>query len=63
MRATVPSIHCDWEFGCDTWDVDFYETNAHSVGAVRITEAQRAPGWSSCDHEDFCPQHADEVQS
>ena len=59
MRGRTPTIHCDAEDGfCGTWDVDYYEAAASSVNGVRITETQRAPGWSNSKFQDLCPEHA-----
>lgn len=59
MRASVPSIHCDDESGCDAWEIDHYETCASTVGGVKITSEQPAPGWTRTPAgDDFCPEHA-----
>ena len=59
MRGQTPTVHCDAEDGeCGNWDVDFYAATATSVGGVRITSDQVAPGWSTSDDRDLCPKHA-----
>lgn len=61
-RSTVPTVHCNSDDGlCVEWDVDHYKVSTHSVGGVKITQTTRAPGWVSTDHEDYCPEHANEV--
>lgn len=59
MRGQTPTLHCDAEDGfCGTWDVDYYEATASSVNGVRVTEKERAPGWSvTADGQDLCPAH------
>ena len=56
-RATLPVMICDSEDGCGEYVEDYYETCADSVGGIRITWTERAPGWYSADDEDFCPYH------
>jgi hypothetical protein len=64
VRGSTPTIHCDAEDGfCGAWDVDNYEATAYSVGGVRITQEQRAPGWVSTNLNDYCPEHAAEGDS
>ena len=59
MRSSTPTLHCDARDGfCAAWDVDYYEATASTVNGVRITREQRAPGWTSTDAEDLCPEHA-----
>jgi hypothetical protein len=58
MRSTTPTIHCDGDDGeCGRWDVDWYEATASTVSGVRITATTRAPGWTSTDDSDLCPDH------
>lgn len=59
-RGTTPTLHCDGDdLGmCPEWSVDYYEITASSVGRVRITNVERAPGWRSTTTEDYCPEHA-----
>lgn len=61
MRGQTPTIHCDGDdrLGpCGAWDVDYYAASVTSVGGVRVTATQRAPGWlTTPEDEDFCPDH------
>lgn len=59
MRSREAVVHCDHMDGeCGEWSFDYYEQTASTVGGVRITRAERAPGWRSTNLEDFCPRHA-----
>jgi hypothetical protein len=62
VKGSAPIITCDHEDICDEWEIDHYETGASTVGGVRITRTERAPGWVNGD-EDFCPEHAKEATS
>ena len=57
MRASIPAIYCDYDGLCDEWEVDYYKSCAYSVGSIRITETERAPGWLSDRLNDYCPNH------
>jgi hypothetical protein len=58
MRSTTPTIHCDADdMDCGAWDVDYYKATASSVGGVKITREQRAPGWVTTKDADYCPEH------
>lgn len=59
MRSSVPTLHCDSsdDWGCDEWSVDYYETSTSEVDGVRITSTERAPGWTSTNGCDYCPDH------
>jgi hypothetical protein len=60
MRGRRPAIGCDADDGCcGNWDLDYWTENASTVNGVRITEAQRAPGWTvTADGDDLCPEHS-----
>jgi hypothetical protein len=59
MQSHTPTVHCDGDEGsCGSWDVDYFEATASTVGGVRITSERRAPGWLTVRDEDFCPEHA-----
>lgn len=61
MRGPVPTLHCDAEDGlCGNWEVDYYETGASKVDGRRVTLSERAPGWTSTDLVDYCPEHMPE---
>lgn len=61
MRTTRSVLLCDGDDGdCGAWDVDHYAETASTVGGVRITATVRAPGWTSTDLEDYCPDHKPE---
>lgn len=63
MRADAALLYCDAEEGfCGAWDLDYYAQTATTVGDVRITLQERAPGWTSVGDEDFCPEHKPERQ-
>ena len=62
MRGQTPTLHCDADDGnCGTWDVDYFDALASSVGGVKITRRHRAPGWVSTDDTDHCPEHIAEA--
>lgn len=51
-------LYCDAEDGfCGAWDLDYYEATVSSVNDVPVTAEQRAPGWTSTNLDDFCPEH------
>ena len=56
-KASVPTIHCDSEYGCDAWELDNYEMTVSSINGVRVSQERRAPGWFSTLSEDYCPKH------
>jgi len=57
MRSTTPTLHCDGEDGfCGTMSIDYYETGASVADGVRLTATTRAPGWTSTDDTDLCPE-------
>lgn len=58
MRGTAPILTCDAVDGfCGEWEIDHYETGASSIGGVRLTSIERAPGWTSTEDGDFCRHH------
>jgi hypothetical protein len=64
MRASEALLHCDGEDGfCGAWDLDYYAQTASSVGGVKITLTERAPGWTSVGDSDYCPEHRNDACS
>jgi hypothetical protein len=62
MRADTPLLYCDGDDGdCGAWDLDYYAQTATTVGDVRITLEERAPGWTSKGDSDYCPEHRNDV--
>lgn len=57
MRADLPILICDDEHGCGATTDDYYAQFADSVNGVKITRTERAPGWSSNEEGDWCPEH------
>ena len=59
MRSSTPTLHCDAEDGfCGAWDVDYDRATVSAVNGIQITDEERAPGWTTADGEDFCPEHS-----
>lgn len=57
-RDHMPIISCDGKDGsCFQVSTDYYESFADSVDGIRMTNTQRAPGWTSVGDEGFCPDH------
>lgn len=58
MQGRAPVIYCDAEQGfCGSWDMDYYAATISAVNDVPITMTERAPGWTTNDDGDFCPEH------
>lgn len=66
-RGTVPILTCDSEFGCDRWEIDYYEMGASvpklPSGWTGERDNARCPdhGWhprEDCPHRGSCEYHA-----
>lgn len=58
MRGRRPALLCDGDEGsCGNWEIDHYEETCSAVDGHAITSTERAPGWTSTDLDDFCPEH------
>ena len=58
-RGQLPILICDADDGlCEEFATNFFAECAISVGGVRITQSERAPGWESDGDTDLCPECA-----
>lgn len=57
-RSREPMLLCDGEDGgCGASEHDYYEQSATTVGGVRITKTEPAPGWTTGPTGgDLCPR-------
>jgi len=65
--GTMPIVLCDDLDGCEEWSIDYHAQTADSVGGVRVTSEQPAPGWARGRIDglewDFCPAHTDRLNT
>lgn len=41
-------LYCDADdMQCGNWEVDFYAEDVSTVNGIRVTLAERAPGWTT----------------
>lgn len=60
-KATLPIVTCDYEGGCDEWELDHYEMAVSTIDGVRVGPVPL--GWSGQPGTDehLCPEHSPEV--
>ena len=55
-RGQTSVVNCDGDDGfCGTWDLNYYEQGASSVDGIRVTNDAPAPGWTTRNGLDLCP--------
>lgn len=59
--GSLPIIMCDYEGGCEEYELDHYEMCVDSIDGVKVTPIPA--GWSTAPGADhLCPEHAKPVE-